>query len=265
MGNLMEWLKNCPPLQWAEDKFEDLMVNIIRCSSVPQHIGFVMDGNRRWARQHRMETAEGHSLGFETLKDLLRVCLRLGVKEVSAFGFSLENFKRSKYEVDMIMEIAKSSLAQICSHGDLVDQYNIRIRVVGDLDRLPDDLHEQFVKIMKRTEKNTGATLNLCFPYTSRYEITQSLQRLVKKAEDGRLTPDEIDEKVFEKCLLITDSHPLDILVRTSGVKRLSDFMLWQCHENTDIQFVRNYWPDFKVWRFLPMILRYQIDQKAKS
>ncbi|EPY53171.1 cis-prenyltransferase [Schizosaccharomyces cryophilus OY26] len=262
MGSLLDWLIHFPPLLWGLEQVEEVAIRALKHGKIPQHVAFVMDGNRRWAREHRVETIEGHSLGFETLKNLLRVCLKMGVKEVSTFAFSIENFKRSKHEVDALMDIAKNSLNQITAHGDMVDQYGIRIRIVGDLALLKPDVYETVVNVVESTKNNTRATLNVCFPYTSRHEISNSVQSIVHLAEDGKLVPEDIDESLFEKHLLLNDSHPLDWLIRTSGVERLSDFLLWQVHEDSQISFIDSYWPDFSIWRFFPMLIRYQLQSQ---
>ncbi|WBW70660.1 cis-prenyltransferase [Schizosaccharomyces osmophilus] len=265
MGSLLDWLAHFPPLLWGLEHVEEIVIRALQHGKVPQHVAFVMDGNRRWAREHRVETIEGHSLGFEALKNLLRVCLKMGVKEVSAFAFSIENFKRSKHEVDTLMDIAKNSLTQITAHGDMVDQYGIRIRIVGDLARLKPDVYETVVNVVESTKNNTRATLNVCFPYTSRHEISNSVQSIVHLAEDEKIVPEDIDEALFEKNLLLNDSLPLDWLIRTSGVERLSDFLMWQVHEDSQISFIDNYWPDFSIWRFFPMLIRFQLESQQDA
>ncbi|OLL23397.1 Dehydrodolichyl diphosphate syntase complex subunit [Neolecta irregularis DAH-3] len=187
-----------------------------------------MDGNRRYARSLRMDTAEGHSMGFESLKKILAVCYQMGVSSVTLYAFSIENFKRSKYEVDALMDIAKTSLMQLCQHGDMMDQYGCRIRILGQRGMISPDVLEFCNRAEEITKRNTKAILNVCFPYTSRAEITSALQSIVRSYENGHLDPETIDEQTVEEHLFTQNSPPVDLLIRTSGVERLSDFLLWQ-------------------------------------
>ncbi|BCS24515.1 undecaprenyl diphosphate synthase family protein [Aspergillus puulaauensis] len=355
LSKLRNWFLASPPIEFAVSKLRDLLVGAIRQGPVPQHIAFIMDGNRRFARTHGIETVEGHNLGFEALARILEVCYRSGVKVVTIYAFSIENFKRSKFEVDALMEMARVKLAQMAQHGEILDRYGAKVRILGRLDLLRPDVLAAVDRAVDMTKDNGDRVLNICFPYTSRDEITSAIRDTVAEysqplrsarsssslprtpfSEDhiaqnirsrtvngklddsstegdtvsesstlgendaqksdqqnkiyqsesalssaatlhfpdqptkGRTTapteseppvyksPETITRQTLAEHLLTHDNPPLDLLVRTSGVERLSDFMLWQCHENTEIAFLDILWPEFDLWQFLPVLLRWQ-------
>lgn len=262
MGNSLDWLLRFPPLLYCRNKLESLLIQTISTGPIPQHIALVMDGNRRYARTHRLETAEGHALGFESLKSILEVCYKAGVKVVTIYAFSIENFKRSKYEVDVLMDLAKSNLLTLCQHGDIADQYDIRIKILGQRALVSEDVQGVIARAEEMTMGNSRAMLNVCFPYTSRDEIASAVQTLVERAANGELSSSEIEnltEYDFEKELMTAGCPDPDIVIRTSGVERLSDFLLWQTGKDTMIKFVDVYWPEFNLWTFLPILLEWQV------
>jgi len=293
---------------------------------MPQHVAFVMDGNRRFARTHKIETVEGHNLGFEALARILEVCYKAGVKVVTVYAFSIENFNRSKYEVDALMEMAKIKLSQLSQHGELLDRYGASVRVLGQRDLVKPDVLEAIDRAVDLTRNNEDCILNICFPYTSRDEITTAIRhtvedyskpistharpfsqtRITQKIRSRNLStspmrasspttssvsdhedsvsssttlhpetpstdsrennpypdPETISSETIESHMFTAGDPPLDLLVRTSGVKRLSDFMLWQCHEDTELVFLDCLWPEFDLWRFLPVLVEWQWRQK---
>jgi ditrans,polycis-polyprenyl diphosphate synthase len=246
-----------PVLDYVLQRGKSLLINVLRTGPVPQHIAIVMDGNRRFARKRRQETWEGHNAGFEALASILEFSYQVGVKAMTVFAFSIENFKRPPYEVEALMELVKSRLIQICENGDLVDQYGIRIQVIGDKSLLPEDVREVAERAESMTAKNSAATLNLCFPYTSRDDIATAIQNVVSLAEKDKIDPESIDEETLQQNMYTRDSPPLDILIRTSGVERLSDFMLWESQRETMIEFVPTLWPDFNCWHLFKILLKW--------
>ncbi|KAJ5505818.1 hypothetical protein N7453_004775 [Penicillium expansum] len=332
LSRLRNWFLASPPAEYAITSLKELLIGALQQGPVPQHVAFVMDGNRRFARSHGIETVEGHNLGFEALARILEVCYKSGVKVVTIYAFSIENFKRSKFEVDALMEMAKVKLSQMAQHGDLLDRYGAKVRVLGRLDMLKPDVLEAVNKAVDMTSRNGDRVLNICFPYTSRDEITSAIRDTVEdyttpiqqsrsaaaasrfseshiadniraqtlgsttqeshsdsestsgsSAQDDDAFPrHDYSDRVYgsvSSCSSSTTLHlgnqqdpkggspptpgdwgysPLDILIRTSGVERLSDFMLWQTHENTEIVFLDVMWPEFDLWHFLPVMLGWQ-------
>ncbi|RXW24197.1 hypothetical protein EST38_g1639 [Candolleomyces aberdarensis] len=241
----------------------NVILSLLAAGPIPRHVAFVMDGNRRYARKHQKRVQEGHSEGFVALRRMLEVCLRLNIRCVSAYAFSIENFKRSPEEVDALMELAEKKLLELCQHGDLLDQYGVRLNVVGRKQLLPERVQKAVERAENLTRSNSRAILNICMPYTSRDEITTAVETSVQNSLKDRskakgdivITEEDIDNNLMTS---LGGSPPLDILVRTSGVKRLSDFMLWQCCEDTQIQYTDTYWPDFGLFDLVPIILDYQ-------
>ncbi|KAI9136765.1 putative undecaprenyl diphosphate synthase-domain-containing protein [Paraphysoderma sedebokerense] len=244
---------------------ENLFVRVLRCGPVPQHLAFIMDGNRRFARRLQKDSKLGHLKGFESLEKTLRWCMKLGVKAVTVYAFSIENFKRSKDEVDYLFQLAREKLKLLSEKSDLVKEYGIRIRILGDLDLLPADVLKSVSEAMETTKNNNGPILNICMPYTSRHEITQAAKTLVKHIENDIISASEVSTSYFDELLFTGCNPPLDILVRTSGEIRLSDFMLWQASENCYIHFVSKSWPEFSFWDMLPILLSYQFDIMWKN
>ncbi|KAK9465398.1 Decaprenyl diphosphate synthase-like protein [Lipomyces arxii] len=251
------WIRTFPLMEYFLSWAQDVFMSILRTGPVPQHVAFVMDGNRRFARRRKLEVREGHSAGFESLAHILEMCYQVGIKVVTVYAFSIENFKRPPVEVDALMEIARTKLLQIIHHGDLADRFGVSIRVLGQRSMIPTDVLAAIDKSTEMTKNNKTAILNICFPYTSRDDIATSMRDIASLSEKHELDPASIDETMIEQHMYTKDCPPLDILVRTSGVERLSDFMLWQSHQNCTVEFVDCLWPEFEPWRFGSILLKW--------
>ena len=241
--------------------------NVIRygCTSRPRHIAIVMDGNRRFAREHNVERAEGHSLGANKLFEVCQWCHDLGVNELSVYAFSLENLKRSQDEIDTLMNIARDKLNEIEKSLDQIHEQQICIRVIGNLDLLPIDLKESSYRLMNATNHYKNFILNVCLYYTSRYEMTTTIKDLSKACEKHLIDINDIDDNLIMQTLLIFNSQTgqlPDIFLRTSGELRLSDFMLLQCRFSMWI-FADVYWPAFNVWHLYWSILQFEMKSKT--
>ena len=241
--------------------------NIIRygCTSRLRHIAIVMDGNRRFAREHNFERARGHTLGAERLFDVCRWCYDLGINELSVYAFSLENLKRSQDEIDTLMNIARMKLNEIEKSLDKIHEQQICIRIVGNLDLLPEDIRQSSYHLMKETDHYKSFILNVCLYYTSRNEIANVLQDLAKGCEKNLLQIDDIDDDLIIQSLIASTSqtgHLPDVFLRTSGELRLSDFMLLQCRFSMWI-FADVYWPAFTIWHLYWIILQYEMKSKT--
>lgn len=253
---MSEWISTFPGYVHVLTTVKKCFGRIIRSGPTPRHIGIIMDGNRRYAKSHKIEMKEGHNLGFELMANILELLYESGVESVTVYAFSIENFKRLKYEVEWLMELAKLKLQQLCQHGDLCEQYGIRIKILGNIALLPLDVKVVLRETEKMTEKNKRAVLNVCFPYTSRDEMTHAVKEVV--SESTRRPNLEIDERVVEDHLYTRESPPLDILVRTSGTYRLSDFLLWQCVPlSCSVVFVDKLWPDFTPWDMCKVLINW--------
>lgn len=252
-------------MEWIKNQFS----NVIRISNAaPKHVGFVMDGNRRYAKKMEMEVKEGHEAGYMSMSRVLELCYQAGVETATVFAFSIENFKRSSSEVDNLMHLARERIRQLADKGELAEKYGIRVRVIGDLTLLPKDLYKEIKRTTESTKNNTRAILNICFPYTGREEIFHSVKELI--SED--VPSEKVDEMLLEKHLYTGDSPPLDLLVRTSGVSRLSDFMLWQAsNKGVVIELSDRLWPEFgplsMAWILLKFAFRksFSVEHKLED
>ncbi|KAK3371496.1 Decaprenyl diphosphate synthase-like protein [Lasiosphaeria ovina] len=335
LSRMRNWFLSSPPAEWALIRLRELLIGALRQGPVPAHVAFEMDGNRRYARSHKIETIEGHHLGFEALARVLEICYKCGVKVVTVYAFSIENFNRPKYEVDGLMQLAKLKLEQLVQHGELLDRYGACVRVLGQRDLISPDVLEVVDRAVATTKHNTDTILNICFPYTSREEITTAIRSTVQEYSttprphstpfsQSRITQkimskqgdkheplssiresspsppplssrsddhegsvsssvtlhvesgaepnvtiypnaENITAQTIESHLYTAGCPPLDIFVRTSGVERLSDFMLWQGHQNAQIFFLKCFWPEFDLWQFLPVIVEWQRRQIQKE
>ncbi|KAI8873777.1 dehydrodolichyl diphosphate synthetase [Ramicandelaber brevisporus] len=256
--------------------FRSLALNTLRAGPVPRHIAFIMDGNRRFARNSlNANVIEGHKSGASKLEQVLSWCLDLGVECVSVYAFSIDNFNRSKDEVDGLMNLARHKLVDLATNSPTIKKHQARIRVIGNKDLLPTDLREAVEKTMQATAKHTGPVLNICFAYLGSEEIAHSIETSVNHALLQN-SPAEITVEDIERNLRMNQpafegggdddcvSIPLDLLVRTSGEIRLSDFMMWQasrgqpCH----MAFVSKYWPEFSLYDLFSIIISYQLARR---
>lgn len=229
------------------------LIEALKRGPLPRHVAFIMDGNRRFARHKNEPVKVGHQEGFEALKRVLDFLLRLGIQNVTVYAFSIENFNRPPAEVDALMDMARTRLGELCEKGQLLDEYGIQIRVLGRRDLLPTDVQQACARAEQMTARNKNGILNLCCPYTSQEEMTTAIRCAIEQ------TDTQTDERDVERNLYTNASPPLDLLVRTSGVHRLSDFLLWQANTDCVLHFVKPNWPDIGVADILPPLLSYQI------
>ncbi|KAH8265077.1 hypothetical protein KR038_011254 [Drosophila bunnanda] len=269
-------------MSWVSDYHysmaERISMRMLRlCGQIPHHVAFVMDGNRRFARSQHIDKIEGHSRGFEKLADCLRWCLDVGVREVTTFAFSIENFKRSSEEVDGLFNLAREKFARLLQETARLEEHGIRIRVIGNIELLPPDLQKLVATAMLSTERNAKLFLNVAFAYTSRDEITQAVDTVLRHGNED-IEAADISERLLEECLYTRHSPPPDLVFRTSGETRLSDFMMWQVSAapikisssigfilfqlSTSVLYFSNVlWPQITFWHFLASILAYQRDR----
>ncbi|QPG74059.1 hypothetical protein FOA43_001380 [Brettanomyces nanus] len=251
---MADWISTFPLTQHITEFTKNQICRVISAGPVPKHVGFIMDGNRRYAKQNHMEMKEGHSAGFESMAKVLETCYDCGVEVATVFAFSIENFNRSRYEVEWLMELGKAKFKQVVGNGELCERYGIKIRVLGNLDLLPKDLWKVLKDAEELTKNNTRAILNVCWPYTSRDDMTHAVRKVVTKG----YPPDAITEHLVAENLYTGGLPKLDLLIRTSAVYRLSDFMLWECIDlDCDIEIVSVLWPEFSPARMAWILLKW--------
>ncbi|OMJ16658.1 Dehydrodolichyl diphosphate syntase complex subunit DHDDS [Smittium culicis] len=240
--------------------FDEFSISVLKQGPVPKHIGFIMDGNRRFAKARNMAPKEGHFAGFISLKNILEWCLKLGVQAVSVYAFSIDNFNRPKDEVEALMELTKQKVCELSENIDFIENHQLRIRVVGRLELLPTDVKEMMYQVNKKTENNKGPVLNICIPYLSTDEISTAVSKIAFKLNKKEIKKNELNEQLIETTLAsIADCPSLDLLVRTSGETRLSNFMLWQVSRGALVKFTSVNWPEFSFSTLLGIILDYQL------
>ncbi|WP_269622788.1 isoprenyl transferase [Prochlorococcus marinus] len=221
---------------------------------LPNHIAIIMDGNGRWANERRLPRAMGHSAGVDALKRTLRLCSDWGINVLTVYAFSTENWSRPREEVNFLMSLFERVLKKELQSLNLK---KVRIDFLGDLDQLPSRLQDLINEATEVTAKNNGICFNVCTNYGGRRELVLAAQRLALKAVEGDLDPNLIDENIFASELLTANSGDPDLLIRTSGERRLSNFLLWQL-AYSEIHVTDIYWPDFDVKDLTSALLDYQ-------
>ena len=242
--------------------YKKWLLHQIKDKPIPEHVAVILDGNRRWAARRKLEPWEGHRLGAEKAEEFLRWCLRLGVKTTTLYTFSTENFMRSKREVEELMKLFEEYLNKLLYDPKLrgdIEKYRVKVTVIGRRDLLPDRLRRLVEEVEESTKDFGDHYLNLAIAYGGRAEIIDAARELARRVREGDLSPEDIDESVFEKFLYtshLPNPDP-DLIIRTSGEVRLSGFLLWQS-AYSELCFMDVYWPDFREIDFLRAIRTYQ-------
>jgi undecaprenyl diphosphate synthase len=240
-------------VEYAE-KFLDLSVFAIDFERIPKHIAIVMDGNGRWAKDKGFPRSIGHRNGVMSVDKVVEACKEIGVQYLSVYAFSTENWKRPEDEVNTLMqllvEFAQSKLEKICRN-------NVKVIILGDLNGLPSYAKDALSNLMFKTAGNTGMILNLCINYGSRWEIVEAAKKIAVEVENGHLRIEDISENLFSGYLSTKDMPDPELMIRTSGEQRLSNFLLWQL-AYAELYFTDIYWPDFREKELLKAIYYYQ-------
>ena len=212
-------------------------------AKLPEHVAIIMDGNGRWAKKHHLNVSKGHRQGTENLREIIRHTDDLGIRVLSLYAFSTENWNRSEEEVSALMQLI---LEFFDSEIDELDAKNVRILILGDKGRLPEKQREVLKEAEKRTEKNTGLRLNIAVNYGSRAEIVKAAREIAILVKNGTVRAEEIDEQMISDHLYTGGQPDVDLLIRTSGEQRLSNFLLYQ-NAYSEFVFPETLWPDFSV------------------
>lgn len=206
-----------------------------------KHIAIIMDGNRRWAKSHNLDTKLCHKKGAEVLETISRYCNKIGLEYLTVYAFSTENWKRTKEEVGAIMLILQMYLDRFLKTADLD---NIKLRILGDIDGVPEELRKKMIQMEERTKDNTGLNLNIAFNYGGRAEIVRATQRIAQDVLDGKMEIKDINEDTISNNLYTCGQSDPDLVIRTSGELRMSNFLPWQI-TYSEFLFLDKYWPDF--------------------
>ena len=226
----------------------------IQPNRIPRHIAIIMDGNGRWAKKQGLARMFGHRQGVETVHRITEAAAELGVQYLTLYAFSTENWNRPKEEVDALMVLLVETIAK---ETPTLMKNNIRLQTIGDLSRLPQTTYDKFMECIQQTSQNTGLTLIIALSYSARWEIIQAAQHMAQAVQEGTLLPEDINEETISNYLTTAQVPDPDLLIRTSGELRISNFLLWQL-AYSELYFTNCLWPDFTNEEFYHAIVDYQ-------
>lgn len=225
---------------------------------LPRHVAIIMDGNGRWARQRMQGRSEGHAEGVNSVHNITKFASDLGIKHLTLYAFSTENWRRPAQEVDTLMHLIGWAIRKETPE---LKANNVHIRLLGEIDRLPEQVREDLEEGRRQTEHCDGLHLNLCLSYSSRWEITKAMREIAADAAAGKLDVDSLDEHSIESRLSTAGIPDPDLLIRTGGEQRISNFLLWQI-AYSELYFTPVLWPDFDEKAFLEALIDYQCRER---
>ncbi|MDD2936215.1 MAG: polyprenyl diphosphate synthase [Candidatus Methanomethylophilaceae archaeon] len=240
----------------AYSAYEAMLRKEVLASPVPKHIAVIMDGNRRYAEERGETREEGHRLGSEKLEEVLDWCVEDGVRFLTVYAFSMENFNREMDEVDYLMDLLRNSLIKF-AESPRVHEKKVRLRVLGDVTMLPEHVREAADYAYEKTKDYSDYHFNMAIAYGGRQEIIAAVKTVARKVADGEMEVEDIDEKVLSEHMYASDTPDPDLVLRTSGEVRISNFLLWQL-AYSELYFTDVYWPGFRYIDFLRAIRTYQ-------
>ncbi len=223
-------------------------------NKLPHHVAVIMDGNGRWAKEHGKPRIWGHRNGVKTVREVTEAAAEIGIRWLTLYAFSTENWNRPRLEVGALMDLLVNTIREELT---TMNKNNIRLQAIGDLDKLPPKTKKALLEGIENTRDNTRMTLTLALNYSSRWEITEAMRTAVLKASKGELTPDQVDETTVSSFLANPDMPDPELMIRTSGENRISNFLLWQL-AYTELYFTDIYWPDFEKEDFYVAIKDFQ-------
>ena len=225
---------------------------------LPRHIAIIMDGNGRWAKQRGKMRVFGHENGVKTVRATVENCVKLGLEYLTLYTFSTENWNRPKLEVETLMRLLVSSLRKELK---TFEENNVRLNAIGTIDSLPKKAQKELLETISKTQKNTGLTLTLALSYGSREEMTSAVKAIATKVKNNIISPESIDETIINTHLYTQNLPDVDLLIRTSGEHRISNFLLWQI-AYAELYFIDVFWPDFSEHHLLEAIKNYQTRER---
>lgn len=237
-----------------QERLEERVTEQLVIDKVPEHVAIIMDGNGRWANRRNLPRVAGHKEGMDVVQRIVRTAVRHNIKILTMYAFSTENWKRPKLEVDYLLRLPKTFLNVYLP--ELIEQ-NVKVNIIGEFDDLPNHTKEAVLHAKEKTMNNTGLLLNFALNYGSRYEIISAIQHMLADIEKGNITKDSINEDVFSNYLYTKSLCDPDLIIRTSGEQRLSNFLLWQS-AYSEFWFTDALWPDFTEEMFEQALHDYQ-------
>ncbi len=244
----------------AYQAYERKLLREVLSAPVPHHVAIIMDGNRRFAQDWGMPAADGHIKGKDKLEEVLDWCLDTGIRILTVYAFSTENFDRHDAEVQALMALFKENFYRV-GDDERVHRHGIRVRVLGQRHLLPPEVQEAIAYAEGRTAQYKNYLFNLAVAYGGREEILEAIRDTVREAQAGKISPEDIDERFFSRRLYTADIPDPDLVLRTSGEERISNFLLWQL-AYSELYFVDVYWPGFRKIDFLRALRSYQLRRR---
>ncbi len=237
------------------------MKTAILANDLPEHIAIIMDGNGRWANQQGLPRTAGHKRGVKRIEEIIEAAAAVGIKMVTVYAFSTENWSRPTDEINYIMSLPEQFLKGFVPSAI---EENIQVRAIGDITRLPNNVQKGIIDAYERTKNNTGTIFNIAVNYGGRQELVRATQRIAQAVSAGELMPDAITEAEFAKHLYTPEYPEVELLIRTSGEERVSNFLLWQI-AYAEFYFTDTLWPDFNATEFYEAIYAYQNRDRRKG
>ena len=232
---------------------ENQIAKIVNMEKLPTHIAIIMDGNRRWAKKNNKDTASGHKEGAENLKRIAKFANKIGIEYMTVYAFSTENWKRTKEEVGAIIKLLKFYIIDFFKNND----ENIKVRVIGKIEDLPKDLYKEIKEVEEKTKNNTGMVLNIAFNYGGRDELVMASKKIASMLKEGTISEEQITEELISNNLYTAGQPDPDLLIRTSGEERTSNFLPWQL-VYSEFVFTEKYWPEYSQQDLLESIQIFQ-------
>ncbi|ASJ08891.1 UDP diphosphate synthase [Thermococcus siculi] len=240
--------------------YEDYLFEKVRGGRIPNHVAIIMDGNRRWAKKLEKPPWYGHLFGSQKLEEILEWCRDLGIRTLTVYAFSTENFKRKPEEVNALMNLFEQKFKELLT-DERVHKYGIRVNVLGRKELLPENVRKAAEEAERATRKYSNYTLNIALAYGGRSEIADAVKDIVRDALEGKLRPEDVDEDLIKRYLYYPNMPDPDIVIRTGGEERISNFLLYQI-AYSELFFVDVYFPEFRKIDFLRIIREYQKRQR---
>jgi tritrans,polycis-undecaprenyl-diphosphate synthase [geranylgeranyl-diphosphate specific] len=244
----------------AYQTYEKRLLKEITSRPVPHHVAVIMDGNRRYAREFGLMVAEGHEKGKEKLEEMVEWCLELGIRVLTVYAFSTENVAREPVEINTLMRMFAKNFENLAD-DDRVHKHRIRVRVLGRKDVLPEDVRKSIDYAEERTKDYDEYFFNIAVGYGGREELIQAVKKIAGEVKEGKMSIDDISEETFYKYLYTSDLPDPDLILRTSGEERISNFLLWQL-AYSELYFSDVYWPGFRKVDFLRAVRSYQLRKR---
>jgi len=229
-------------------------IDDLKNGKLPRHLAIIMDGNGRWAKQKGKLRVFGHENGVKAVRETVENCAKMGIDYLTLYAFSTENWKRPKLEIDILMKLLVASLRKELK---TLNKNNIRLNAIGNITSLPKKAHKELEEVITKTSKNTAMTLTLALSYGAREELKTAVQQICTKVKNNIISPENIDETIINSHLYTHNLPDVDLLIRTSGEHRISNFLLWQI-AYAELYFIDVFWPDFSEHHLVEAIINYQ-------